>query len=79
MKATIKNCLTFIFQSKKNCIILCLDYHVSIIVLSQDEFLHKYYETAHAVWSMVKSEERSMQSGLGWDDNPGHNKGVYQR
>ena len=58
---------------------MCLDYHVSIIVLSQDEFLYKYYETAHAVWSMVKSKDISMRSGFGWDDNQGHNKGVYQR
>ena len=30
--------------------ILLSDYHVSIFILSQDEFLYKYHETAHAVW-----------------------------
>ena len=39
--------------------------------------LVKKTETAHAVWSMVKSKDISMQSGLGWDDNPRHIKGVY--
>lgn len=39
--------------------------------------MYKYHETAHAVWSMVKSKDVSMRSGFGWDDNPRHNKGVY--
>ena len=39
--------------------------------------LVKKTETAHAVWSMVKSKDKTMQNGLGWDDNPRHIEGVY--
>ena len=73
----IKDFLIFISLYEKKYINLSPDYHVSILYWVKTSSCKKYKETAHAVWSMVKSKDISMQSGLGWDDNPRHIKGVY--
>ena len=73
----LKIFLTFISLYEKKYINLSPDYHVSILYWVKTSSCKKYKETAHAVWSMVKSKDISMQSGLGWDDNPRHIKGVY--
>ena len=36
-----------------------------------------YNEIAHAVQSVVKSQDISIQSGLGWEDSLRHIEGVY--
>ena len=73
----IKDFLIFISLYEKKYINLSLDYHVSILYWVKTSSCKKYKETAHAVWSMVKSKDISVRSGLGWDDNPRHIKGVY--
>ena len=73
----VKDFLIFISLYEKKYINLSPDYHVSILYWVKTSSCKKYKETAHAVWSMVKSKDISMQSGLGWDDNPRHIKGVY--
>ena len=73
----IKDFLIFISLYEKKYINLSPNYHVSILYWVKTSSCKKYKETAHAVWSMVKSKDISMQSGLGWDDNPRHIKGVY--
>lgn len=73
----IKDFLIFISLYEKKYINLSPDYHVSILYWVKTSSCKKYKETAHAVWSMVKSKDISVRSGLGWDDNPRHIKGVY--
>lgn len=45
------------------------DYHVSTEYQPKTSSCRRYNETAHAVWSMVKSKDISVRSGLGWDDS----------
>ena len=73
----IKDFLIFISLYEKKYINLSPDYHVSILYWVKTSSCKKDKETAHAVWSMVKSKDISVRSGLGWDDNPRHIKGVY--
>ena len=65
----IKDFLIFISLYEKKYINLSPDYLVSILYWVKTSSCKKYKETAHAVWSMVKSKDISVRSGLGWDDS----------
>lgn len=57
-----------IYSNKKR-LYLHSDYHVSTKYQLKTSSFNWYHETAHAVWSMVKSKDISVRSGLGWDDS----------